>query len=426
VGGAVGPGDARPVEDDGDRLPVQRDVHEQLVEGPVEEGRVDRHHGVQPGHGETGCGGQRVLLGDAHVERALREPLGERGQPGRVQHRRGDRDDVRALGADAHHLLGEGIGPVGTRGRRGQPAVGVEDTGGVPGVDLVGLGRRVAEALGRDGVHDHGAAEGPRPAQGGLHHLDVVPVDRAEVLQPEVLEHALRRQDVLEALLDRVQRVVQGRTDHRGPVQGLADLQQGLLVTRPQPQRRQRVGDATDRGRVRAAVVVHHDDHRAVLGRGDVVQRLPCHAAGERTVSDDGDDRPGVAPDGEGLGQPVGVGQRGGGVAVLDPVVLALAARRVPRQSTALAQPLEALDPAGEHLVHVCLVAGVEHDRLARGLEHPVQRDGQLDAPQVGSEVPAGPRHARDQGVPDLGGQRGQLFGPQGSQISGVGERSQQ
>ena len=52
-----------------------------------------------------------------------------------------------------------------------------------------------------------------------------------------------------------------------------------------------------------------------------------------------------LAADGEGLGQPVGVGQRGGGVAVLDPVVLALGAARVAGQAAALAQPVEARRP---------------------------------------------------------------------------------
>ena len=175
-------------------------------------------------------------------------------------------------------------------------------------------------------------------------------------------------------------------------LQRLTDGVERVLVPGAQPQRGQRVGHSPDGRRVGAAVVVDDDDHRAVLGGGDVVQRLPGHAAGERAVADDGHDGTRVTADGEGLGQPVGVGQRRGGVAVLDPVVLALAAARVAGQPAALAQPLEALDPAGEHLVHVGLVAGVEDDRLARGVEDPVQGDGQLDAAEVGAQVPAGLR----------------------------------
>src|SRR3712207_1821247 len=100
--------------------------------------------------------------------------------------------------------------------------------------------------------------------------------------------------------------------------------------------------------------------------------------------------------------------------------------RSVTREPAALAQPLEALDAAGEHLVHVGLVAGVEHDRLVRGLEHPVQGDGELDGAEVGTEVAAGAGDARDERVTDLRGQGRQLLGGQGPEVGGVAERAQE
>ena len=72
-------------------------------------------------------------------------------------------------------------------------------------VFVVLLGQRVAEALTGDDVHQHGAAEVAGPLHGLLDRLLVVPVDRAEVLQAQVLEHHLRLEDVLDALLDPVQ-----------------------------------------------------------------------------------------------------------------------------------------------------------------------------------------------------------------------------
>ena len=73
-------------------------VHQHLVEGAVEERRVDRDDRVQAAHREAGGRGDGVLLGDADVEGAV----GERApancvEPDRVHHRRGDRDDVVAL-----------------------------------------------------------------------------------------------------------------------------------------------------------------------------------------------------------------------------------------------------------------------------------------------------------------------------------------
>ena len=50
VRGAVVAGHPGAVQHERDPAPVQRDVHQHLVEGAVEEGGVDRHHRVQPAH----------------------------------------------------------------------------------------------------------------------------------------------------------------------------------------------------------------------------------------------------------------------------------------------------------------------------------------------------------------------------------------
>ena len=73
-----------------------------------------------------------------------------------------------------------------------QPGLGVDDADGVELVGLVVAGRVVAAALLGEDVHEHRAAEARGLAQRGLDGLLVVAVDRAEVLQAEVLEHALR------------------------------------------------------------------------------------------------------------------------------------------------------------------------------------------------------------------------------------------
>ena len=75
--GAVVAGEAGAVEHDRHRQPVQGDVHQQLVERPVEEGRVERDDRMQPGRGEPGGRGHRVLLGDADVVEAVGEAVGE-------------------------------------------------------------------------------------------------------------------------------------------------------------------------------------------------------------------------------------------------------------------------------------------------------------------------------------------------------------
>ena len=186
-------------------------------------------------------------------------------------------------------------------------------------------------------------------------------------------------------------------------------VEQRPLVARVGAQPRQPLGQAADRRRVRAAVVVDHDDELPVLAGGDVVQRLPGHAAGQRAVAHDRHDVPVLPLQGVGLGQAVGVGQRGGGVGVLDRVVVGLGPAGVAGQAALLPQPVELARAAGEHLVHVRLVAGVEQDAVARRVEHPVQGERQLDDAEVGAEVAAVRRHRGDDGDADLLGELGQL-----------------
>ena len=114
-------------------------------------------------------------------------------------------------------------------------------------------------------------------------------VHRPDVLQPEVLEHPLRGERVLEALLDGVQRVVERRRRRpRARRDRFLIESSSLLVPRVGPQAGEMLGQAAHGGAVGAAVVVDDDDQLAVrlVGR-DVVERLPGHPAGERAVADD-------------------------------------------------------------------------------------------------------------------------------------------
>ena len=415
--GAVVAGDARPVEHERDGLAVQRHVHQQLVEGPVEERRVDGDHGVQTRVGQPRGRGERVLLGDADVDAPLRERLGERREPGGPEHRRRDRDDVLPHSADLDELVGEHAGPADARRRRRQAGDRVEGGRAVHLLGDVVLRGRIAAALLRDDVHDHRAAEAPGAAQRGLDGGDAVAVDRPEVLDAEVGEQLLRRERVLHPRLDRVQRRVERAADHRGAGERLLALLQHALVAGLQPQRRQPVGHAADRRGVGAAVVVDDDDEVAVLGRGDVVQRLPGHAAGERAVADHRDDVAALLGERVAPRDAVGPGQRRGGVAVLDVVVRALRPARVARRAAGELEPLPAVVPAGEQLVHVRLVAGVP-DQVSRGESNTRWRAiVSSTTPRFGPRCPPGARDARHQLAADLGGQRVQPLGIQKPQV---------
>ena len=343
-----------------------------------------------------------MLLGDTDVEQPVGKPVAECGQPRRPRHGGGDRDDVAALACVLDQRIGKRGRPAGSGHLRRQTRVRVDDARRVHLLGFVVLGGPVAHALASDDVNDHGCVVATRVAQRHLDGVLVVAVDRPDVFEAEVGEHHLRGERVLQAGLHAVHALVAELADDRHAPHRAAAPLQDLLVAGLQPQRREVIGEPTDGGRVAAAVVVD-DDHDGAPGCGDVVQCFPAHAAGERTVSDDRDHVPvAVAGQLERLGESVGVGQCGAGVAGLDPVMVALVARRVARETVLLAQGVELVAPAGQHLVYVGLMAGVEDDRIVRRVEHPVQRQRELDDTEVGAEMSTGCSDLMDQKLSDL------------------------
>ena len=271
---------------------MERAVHEELVEGAVEEGRVDGDDRVQSGEGQAGSHGRGVLLGDAHVEGPLGELVGKTLEPHRNHHRCGDGDDVLTLVADAHHRVAELIGPAAAGDLDRQPGLGVDHADAVELIGLVVDRVLVAAALLGEDVDEHRTAEGLGLAQGVLERLLVVTIDGSDIFQAEVLEHPLRRNDILEALLDPVEGALHRATHDRcAPELGLAPVE-NLFVALGRAQGGEMVGEATDGRGVGAFVVVDDDDQGQVLGGGDVVDRLPRHPAGERPVTDDSDRMP--------------------------------------------------------------------------------------------------------------------------------------
>ena len=184
-------------------------------------------------------------------------------------------------------------------------------------------------------------------------------------------------------------------------------------------QRRPTLRQPGHRRSVRTAVVVEDDDHPA-RRVAKVVEALVGHPAGQCTVADDRHDpAPGGGAANDRGGQPVRVGQDGGCVAVLHPVVLRLGPRGIAGQATGLAKGGELGPATGEDLVDVGLVAGVPQQDVMRGVEHPVQGERQLDDPQVGAEVPAPHRDRVDDQLPDLRRQHLEGIGVQPAQVGG-------
>ena len=99
---AIGADQAAAVDRENDRQILQRDVVDQLVVGALQEGRVDGDDRLQAFAGEAGGEGDGMLLGDADIEIAIRECLGEAHQAGAFAHGRGDADQPLSALAMSH------------------------------------------------------------------------------------------------------------------------------------------------------------------------------------------------------------------------------------------------------------------------------------------------------------------------------------
>ena len=78
-------------------------------------------------------------------------------------------------------------------------------------------------------------------------------------------------------------------------------------------------------------------------------------------------------------------------------IVLTFRAKEKSVQPPVLPHRVDAIEPAGKHLVDITLVADVEDELVARSIENPVERDRQLHDAEVRPEMAAGLREHPDQ-----------------------------
>ncbi len=376
-------------------------------------------NGRKPSRGEAGGEGDRVLLGDADVEAALGEGLGEQVEPGAGRHGGVDRHDPLVGGRLADQLLGEHRGVAG-RVRlglvlRAGDHVELGDT-----MILVGgtLGRPVALALLGDDVDQH------RPTVAGvadvLEHRDqvveVVAVERADIVEAQLLEQrpagGQAAGKLLRALGDGLQALGEVFAQLLGDVAKAAigvrgdDLGQ-IGAHRP------------GRRRDRHVVVVEDHDQPGTHGTR-VVHGLVGHAGAHGTVADHGDH---VALDAVQLGRDghaEASRDRGRAVCGTERVVVAFRATGEAGDPAGLAQGADARAAAGQDLVRVGLVADVPDQPVVRRVEDMVQGHGELDHTKTSAEMPAGHGDRIDRLLPQLGRQLHQAATAKAAQVAGL------
>ena len=380
MGLPVGPHQTGPVHGEDHMDAAQGHVVDQHIVGPLEEAGIDGKDGAHPLLGQARRHGRSVALGDAHVEKALREAPGEVVQARAVGHGGGDRRDAPVVLGQLNERRAEDGGEV-------LLLPGVHPPGGVEGADAVIAGgvflrRGVALALFRADVEQHRPADAPGVVNDPLQGLYVMAVHRAKVIKTHILEHIVRQSQVLHPLFDPVEHSIQNPIPpHRAPIKALEAEIAGADAHLRQKQAHAAHVFADAHG------VVVQEDQDVLAAAAAVGQTLIGHAACEGPVADDGHHAVVLPQQGPGPGHAQGHGDAGGGVAADGRVVRALIGPGEARQPAQLPQGVKAVPPPGEQFMGIALVPHVEHQAICRAVIDPVQRHGQLHRPQGRGQV---------------------------------------
>mmetsp|Transcript_85589 Transcript_85589/g.238151 ORF Transcript_85589/g.238151 Transcript_85589/m.238151 type:complete len:669 (-) Transcript_85589:2867-4873(-) len=414
---AVGADEAGAVEREQHRQVLDGHVVHELVVGALQEGRVDRDDRLDALAGQARGEGDRMLLGDADIVITLREALVELDHARTLAHRRRDAHEPRVgLGHVAQPVAEDlGEGQLGRRGRLDEAHRRVELARGRVVLDRVGLGQLVAGTLLGDDVQELRALFVAQVLQRRHEGVEVVAVDRADVVEAEFLEDRARHHHALGVLLELARKLVQRRV-----LQHALRAFAGRGVEAAAHQPRQVFVQRADRRADRHVVVVQ--DHQqvaqqATVRHAGVIQGLEGHAGRHRAVADDGHRLVRQALQLESHRHAMGGRDRRGRMAGAEGVVLALVTAREAADAAELAQPAHAVAPTGQHLVRVGLVADVPHQPVLRGVENVMQSYRQLDRAQVGAQVAAGAGDALQHIGANLVGQLLELGAGQPTQI---------
>src|SRR5206468_12151452 len=86
-------------------------------------------------------------------------------------------------------------------------------------------------------------------------------------------------------------------------------------------------------------------------------------------------------------------------------------------EAAELAHGVEAVETASKHFVHVALVTHIHHEAVARRVEHAMQRNRQLNYPEIRPEMTASLRKDFDQFIADFLRELWQILFAQGLDV---------
>ena len=382
---AVVGGEASPIHAEDHRQVLQADIVHDGIEGALQKRGIDGAERFETLCGQPGGEQDRMLLGDPHIEILVRMMRLEAVETGAVGHGGGDGHHLRIEVGQLHQGIGEHLGVRAAAQRLCLAGFGIVGTKPMKLLLLL-HGRLEAFALLGEHVQQHGTVLLLEKFERFDQRGDVVPVDGAKVLQPQVLEDDAGPQHSLGDLFG-FARHAQGRhaahllDEFSGAVMQIVELRAGDDLVKV-------AGDRADILVDGPLVIVQ--DHNHPLGVvGDIIQGLVRNPASEGRVSGHRDHVFLAASLVAGDGHAERRRERRAGVPCAVAIVRTFGAQHEPVQAARSAYGVEPLLAPGQQLVHVGLVAYVKQQAVARGMEYVVQRDGEFHHAQVRAKMPA-------------------------------------
>ena len=180
------------------------DILKEHIVCPLQKGRIDRHNRDHSLHGKSARHRNGMSLRDADIKAAFGIFLGKLRQTRAVYHRSGDRAYAGLFLRDLAERFAEGLGERRQmRAQRRLPALGVK---GADAMEHIGirLRRRIALALLRDHMEQHGLFTRLDQLQHILQPCKIVPVHRAVILKAHLLKQRRAEEHPLPTLLEAV------------------------------------------------------------------------------------------------------------------------------------------------------------------------------------------------------------------------------
>ena len=406
----VGADEAGAVHREAHRQALDRHIVHDLVEGALQEGRVDHRERFHAVGGESRGERHGVLFGKPDIESAVRKCLLEGIDTGPGRHRRGDGNDLVVLFRLGDQAVGEHPGEGGNIGLWLVLDTGDDLEFGNAVIPVGGFfGRAVTLAL----RGHHVDQDGPLRlivadvTQDRQQMVEIVAVHRADIEEAELFEQRSAGHQPAGVFLGPLHPALDGAREPFGDVMSHV-AQIAIALGRNQP--RQVSAHRAHRRRDGHVVVVEDHDQPAVQ-RAGVIEPLIGHPAGQRAVPDYRDDPvlPALEIAADRETQPGR--HRSRRVRGAERVVFALRPFGEAGQAAALANRTDAIAPAGEDLVRVALVPDVPDQDVLGRVEQVMDRDRELDHAEPGAEMPAGGGNGIDHFRPQLVGHRPQFAG---------------